>query len=199
MTNPGGGSDNEGIVKRTLLFLPLLLAACDTTPRVGGLRTPPPAVIAPAEAWEGLERIAVVPPDNWTTDLRLQYMNWFRAVIASYLGRKGWAFVSQPVVNRSMTEWKFTMAGELTLFTPKELCDKWGCDAILFWDIRRVGGDSAELSFACVKANGTMLWATGERAFIPLYNVIEPSDMSWKIRLLAMAIGDSLRDFPVRP
>lgn len=142
--------------------------------------------------------MAVVPPDNWTTDLRLQYTNWFRAVIASYLEQKGWTFVPQPVVNRSMTEWKFTMAGELALFTPEELCEKWGCDALLFWDIRDVGGDRAELSFACVKSDRTMLWATGERAFVSMYNVIDPSEIPWKVRLIGMAIGDSLRDFPVR-
>ncbi len=185
-------------MKRVFLLLPVLLAACDTTPRVGGLRTPPPAVIAPTEKWEGVVRIAVVPPANWTTDLRLQYTNWFRGVIASYLGMRGWEFVPQVVVNRAMTGWKFTIAGEVAMFTPQELCEKWGCDALLFWDIRKVRSDSADLSFSCVKSDGTMLWATGERSFSPMYNVIDPSEIPGKIRLLSMAIGDSLRDFPVR-
>ncbi|MDP6958242.1 MAG: hypothetical protein QF645_05445, partial [Planctomycetota bacterium] len=166
-------------------------------PTVGGLRTPPPEKIAPSEDWEGVKKVAVIPPANWTTDIRLQYTNWFRAVIAAYLSPKGWTFVSQAVVNRSMSGWKFTMAGELVLFTAQELCEKWECDAIFIWDIKEASYGRTVLSFSFLKADGTMLWATGERSFVPLYNIIDPSNIPSKLRIIGMGIGDSLRDFPV--
>lgn len=184
-------------MRNLILLFPFLFVACDTTPTVGGLRTPPPAVVAPEADWKGVKRVAVVPPANWTTDIRLQYTNWFRGVIAAYLAPKGWTFVPQVVVNRSMSEWKFTIAGELMLFTTREMCDKWECDAILFWDIREAGYGATKLSFSFLRADGKMLWATGERAFVPLYNIIDPSEIPSKVRIIGMGIGDSLRDFPV--
>ena len=83
------------------------------------------------------------------------------------------------------------------LFTSKEMTDKWGCDAILVWDILEAGYGATKLSFSFIRADGKMLWATGERSFVPMYNIIDPSNIPSKVRLIGMGIGDSLRDFPV--
>lgn len=167
-------------------------------PRVGGTRQPKPAVAAAPEAWAGVATLAVVPPDSWTTDLDLPYFNWFRAVIMAYLNEKGWAGVPLPVIHRSMTGWKFTLAGELGMFTPKELCEKWGCEAIVYWDIFEEGGEEVELAFSCVKVDGTILWASGARRFDPLYNVVSGTSLKHQHRKYSMAIGECLRDFPVK-
>jgi len=172
------------------VFALLALAACDTTPTVGGHHQPPPAVCAPADQWRGVRTLAVCPPDNWTNDLRLQYTNWFRAVIASYLQGKGYEFVPQVVLNRSMTKWKFTLAGELGLFKPAELCAEWKCDALIYWSIL----NENRLAFACVKADGTTLWATGERVLVPVYKIVGED----RRRIFGVAIGECLRDFPGR-
>jgi len=179
--------------------LAVLAVGCGAgTPRVGGQRQPKPAVAAVPEAWKGVATVAVLPPDNWTTDLDLPYTNWFRAVIMAYLNGKGWATVSLPILHRSMTGWKFTFAGELGMFTAKELCEKWGCDALVFWDIMEEGGEQVELAFSCIKADGTVLWASGARRFDPEYNVVGHFSHTDQHRKYGMAIGECLRDFPVR-
>ncbi|MBI2900464.1 MAG: hypothetical protein HYY17_09770 [Planctomycetes bacterium] len=180
-------------MRAAAIFL-LLAAACDTTPTVGGHRQPPPAVVAPPDQWQGVRVLAVTPPDNWTTDLELQYTNWFRAVIMAYLERKGFETVPLPVIHRSMRKWKFTLAGELALFRPSELCQEWKCDAIVCWDILRDG----QLSFSCIKADGTMLWASGPRRLEPVYNIVVDSPLTSQHRTFSVTICECLRDFPRR-
>lgn len=176
-------------------LVPLVfLLACDSTPRMGGRTQPPPAVRAEPAHWQGVRVLAVCPPENWTHDLKLDHTNWFRAVIMSYLRARGWEFVPQAVVNRSLVRWKFTMAGELGLFKPAELCAEWKCDAVVFWDILKEG----ELGFACVKADGTLLWASGPRRLHPDYNIVGSTDCSDDHRKMSIAICECLRDFPAR-
>ena len=172
----------------------ILAAGCDTTPTVGGHKQPPPAVVKPPEDWKGVGTLAVCPPDNWTTDLDLQYTNWFRAVIMTYLNRRGYDTVPQVVVNRSMTKWKFSLAGELGMFKPSELCKEWNCDGLIFWDILRDG----ELSFSCLRADGTMLWASGPRKLVPLYNIVGDTPLTGQHRTFSVTICECLRDFPAR-
>lgn len=172
---------------------------CDSTPRVGGHKQPPPALAAAPEAWQGVSTLAVMPPDNWTTDIDLQYTNWFRAVIMACLHPRGWNLVSLPVVHRAMTGWKFTMVGELGMFKPSELCQKFGCDALVYWDILETGSSSAKLCFSCVKADGTVLWATGPRLLSPEYNIVEGREKLTDVyTTFSVAIGECLRDFPTR-
>ncbi len=186
-----------GIKQLALVALVPFLAACSSG-KAGRPDEREGEFHAPAEAWEGVARIAVLPPANETMDVSLEHRTWYRAVVMTHLQQHGWACTPIADVNRSLIRWKFTVPGEVAQFTAEELAEAFGCDAIFSWAIIEASGNSAVLDFALHKRDGTVLWASGERAFRPAYEIIESTDLRPMDRAISMAVHEALLDFPVR-
>ena len=154
-----------------------------------------PEVQAPPEAWAGVRRIAVLPPDNWTLDVGFEYIAWYRAVIHELLREKGFDVAPLADVNRFFLKNKFSQAGEANSYSPAELAKAFGSDAILYWAIT----DAApRMMFSLEKADGTPLWSTGEVALglgyvAPVSGRFNSTDGGF-----ALALGEILRHMPPR-
>jgi hypothetical protein len=155
-----------------------------------------PQTLAAPEAWAGLARIAVMPPDNWTPSIGPEYVAWHRAVIAELLREKGYATTPLVDVNRFMLRNKFTLAGEVRIYSIAELAKELQADAVLFWDITAEGG---RLNVDLVKADGTALWGTGEVALDLAYNAPVSGSFRGEDETIALALHEILRRLPPRP
>lgn len=154
-----------------------------------------PEVEGPPDAWKGVTRIAVMPPDNWTLDVGLEYITWYRAVAHELLREKGYHVVPLADVNRFFLKNKFTIAGEAGAYTVQELAKTFQADAILYWAIT---DNAPGLMFSLEKADGTVLWGTGEVALrlthvAPVARAYNQGDGG-----IALALGDILRHLPGR-
>jgi hypothetical protein len=172
----------------------LVLAGCMSG--VASSRRLRPQTLAPGDAWQGVRRLAVMPPDNWTTEIGPEYVAWHRAVIAELLRERGYEVVPLVEVNRFMLKNRFTLAGEVRIYTMQDLAKELGADAVLFWDITASG---ARLNVDLVKADGTALWGTGEVALdlaylVPLRGSYRSIDGDF-----ALALHEILRRLPPRP
>jgi len=179
----------------------VLLAAAGCGPIAKSSRHLKPDVQAPPEQWQGVARIAVLPPDNWTHDLGLEYITWYRALVHDLLRAKGYAVTPLVDVNHFLLKNKFTMAGEATMYPPDELGKHLGADAILYWDITQPGNtvrDGPCLNFNLIKADGTALWCTGEARLSLAYNAPTQGGFDNQDRELALAISEVLRRIPAR-
>jgi hypothetical protein len=142
-----------------------------------------------------VRRIAVLPPDNRTTDIGVEYITWYRAVIHELLREKGYDVAPLVEVNRFFRKNKFTVAGEVGIYKVPELCQTFGVDAILYWAFT---SDAPRVMFSLEKTDGTPLWCTGEVALglthvAPLggrYNAYDGP--------MALALGEILRHLPRR-
>lgn len=174
------------------LAIAILLAGCTGMKSSRRLK---PEVIGPLEAWSGVNRIAVLPPDNWTLDVGFEYIAWYRAVIHELLREKGYAVTPLAEVNRFFLKNKFMQAGEANSYTPAELAQSLGADAILYWAIT----DAApRMMFSLEKADGTPLWCTGEVALglshvAPVSGRFHQTDGGF-----ALALGEILHHMPTR-
>lgn len=170
----------------------LLLAACGT-PASSSRRLKPETVAAP-EAWKGVGRLVVMPPDNWTADVGPEYQAWYRALLAELLREKGYEVAPVVDVNRFMLKNKFTLAGEVRLYSLEELAKEFRADALLFWDITGAG----RLNLDLLKDDGQRLWGTGE-VFLDLPYVARAST-SYRDgdHRFALALAEILRRFPRR-
>lgn len=154
-----------------------------------------PEVLGAPEAWQGVSRIAVLPPDNWTLDAGLEYVTWYRAVIHELLREKGYELAPLAQVNRFFLENRFSVAAEAGAYSTPELAKRFGVDAVLLWGIT---DKAPRLMFSLEKADGTPLWSTGEVALglthvAPVSGRFHDSD-----RGIALALGEILRHLPAR-
>jgi hypothetical protein len=177
-------------VKALPALLLLVLAACGTP--ASSSRRLKPETLAPAEAWKGVGRLAVLPPDNWTAHVGPEYQAWYRAVMAELLREKGYAVTPVVDVNRFMLKNKFTLAGEIRLYSVQELREEFRADALLFWDITGDGRINMDL----VKGDGQRLWSTGE-IYLDLPYVARPAgSYSDADHRFALALAEILRKLP---
>jgi len=177
---------------RVLLAALILLTGCTG---VKSSRRLKPEVQGPPEAWAGVARIAVLPPDNWTTDIGVEYITWYRAVIHELLREKGYDVAPLVDVNRFFRQNKFTVAGEVGIYNVSELAKRFNVDAILYW---AVTSDAPRMMFSLEKADGTLLWCTGEVALglshvAPVGGRFNAYDGG-----MALALGEILRHMPGR-
>lgn len=186
-----------GTKQLALAVLVPLLAAC-ASGKAGRPNGPEDSLRAPREEWQGVVRIAVLPPANETMDVSLEHRTWYRAVVMTHLKRHGWVCVPIADVNRPLVRWKFTVSGEVAQFTADELAEAFGCDAILSWAILEASGNSVVLDFVLHKRDDTVLWASGERTFRPDYKILESTELRPVDRSISMAVHEVLLDFPVR-
>ncbi|HYF01089.1 MAG TPA: GNA1162 family protein [Planctomycetota bacterium] len=170
------------------LLILLFLAACGTA---RSSRRAKPETLAPPEAWAGVARVAVLPPDNWTTSIGPEYVAWNRAVIAELLREKGYAVTPLAEVNRFLLRNRFTQAGEVRLYSMADLGKELSADAILFWDITGEG-----LNVDLVKADGTRLWGSGEVYLDLPYNAPVRAGVDER---MALSLHEILRKLPPRP
>lgn len=183
------------MIRAVLLALAVSAAGCSSG--VKSSRHLRPDALAPAEQWSGVGRIAVLPPDNWTVDVGYEYITWYRAVAHELLREKGYEVRPLAEVNRFLLQNKFTLPGEVTMYTPAELCQKLSADAVLFWDITRVG-ESPAVNINLLKSDGTLLLATGEVALGLKYKAIPKGSFAGTDGRLALALGEILRRIPNR-
>lgn len=178
---------------RFLTGLLVLLSACGTP--ASSSRRLRPETTAPPEQWKGVGRLAVLPPDNWTASVGPEYQAWYRAVMAELLREKGYAVTPLLDVNRFMLKNKFTLAGEVRLYSAEELCKEFQADALLFWDITGAG----RLNMDLVKADGSRLWGTGE-VYLDL-PYVAPTSRAYdrEDQRFALILAEILRKFPPRP
>ena len=170
----------------------LLLAACGT-PASSSRRLKPETVAAP-ELWKGVGRVTVMPPDNWTADVGPEYQAWYRALIAELLREKGYEPTPVVDVNRFMLKNKFTLAGEVRIYSVEELAKEFRSDALLFWDIT----GSGRLNMDLVKGDGRRLWGTGE-VYLDLPYAARPSgSYDAGDQRFALALAEILRKLPRR-
>lgn len=175
-----------------LIVLAVLAAGCASGQSSRRLK---PEVLAPPEAWQGVARIAVFPPDNWTTSIGPEYVAWYRAVIAALLAEQGYQVTPLVEVNRFMLRNRFTLAGEVRIYNSDELARELESDALFFWDIT---GPNATLNVDLVKADGTRLWGTGEVRLDLAYNALTRLDYRGGDRQVALALGEILKKLPRR-
>lgn len=180
-----------------VLLLALVVASAGCAPGVKSSRHLRPDALAPAEQWRGVGRLVVLPPDNWTPDVGYEYITWYRAVVHDLLREKGYEVRPLAEVNRFMRDNKFNVPGEATMYTPAELCRRLSADAVLYWDITGVG-ESPKLNLSLLKADGTVLWATGETALVLTYNAVAKGGYAPSDHRLALALGEILRRIPNR-
>jgi len=170
----------------------ILMAGC------GGVKSSrrlKPEVQGPPEAWAGVRRVAVLPADNWTYDIGLEYVTWYRAVIHELLREKGYDVVPLAEVNRFFRRNKFTVAGEAGIYSPASLCSEFRSDAVLYWAIT---DGAPRMMFSLEKADGTPLWSTGEVALGLGYVAPVSGSFAAGDRGIALALGEILRHLPGR-
>lgn len=170
----------------------LLIAGCSGVKSSRRLR---PEVQGAPETWTGVRRVAVLPADNWTFDLGLEYVTWYRAVIHELLREKGYDVVPLADVNRFFVRNKFTVAGEAGIYSPAKLCEALHSDAVLYWAIT---DGAPRLMFSLEKADGTPLWATGEVALGLAFVAPVSGHFNQGDRGVALALGEILRHLPRR-
>ena len=175
-------------------FAVLLLAGCMSG--VSSSRRLRPLTLAEVDAWKGVSRIAVLPPDNWTTEIGPEYVAWHRAVIAELLREKGYVVTPLVEVNRFMLRNRFTLAGEVRIYPMADLAKELGADAVFFWDITAPGG---RLNVDLVKADGTALWGTGEVALDLAFNVPLAHGYRGADGTIPIALHEILRRMPPKP
>jgi hypothetical protein len=178
---------------RLLLLVAVFAAGCGASRSSRRLK---PEIQAPPEAWQGVARIAVLPPDNWTTEVGAEHVAWHRAVIAQLVRERGYAVTPLVEVNRFMLRNRFTLAGEVRLYSTAELCAEFRSDAVLFWDIT---GGAGHLNMDLVKADGTRLWGTGEVHLDLPYDTLPQVAASGSDQRWALAFGEVLRRLPAKP
>lgn len=154
-----------------------------------------PKVEAPPEAWEGVARVAVLPPDNWTTDIGIEYVAWYRAVLHELLRERGYEVVPLAEVNRFMSRNRFALAGEIRMYSAEELAKEFTADALLFWDVTG-GGPTVNLFLA--KADGTPLWGTGEVHLSLPFNAYTRGSFNRADERFVLALSEILRHLPPR-
>ncbi len=177
--------------------LPLLLVLLAASAGCGGPRSArhlEAELVAPAPAWTGVVRVAVMPPDNWTHDLGLEYVTWYRAVIHEILAAKGYEPVPIAAVNRFLLRNRFTVSGEAAMYGPAELARELGADAVLHWNITTT---SPTLAFVLVKADGIALWSSGDASFRREYRMHPRAPGADQV--MAVTLSEILRKLPVRP
>ncbi len=173
-----------------------LILAVGCQAQVGVHRRLKPEVVAPPEAWAGVGRIAVLPPDNWTADVGLEHITWYRAVINELVRERGYDVAPLAEVNRFYRRNKFTVAGESGIYSTAVLAKEFGVDAILYWSIT---AEAPRMMLLLEKADGTPLWSTGDVGLAlgyvaPVSGRFHPDDKE-----IALALGEILRAFPGRP
>ena len=168
----------------------ILLAGCTGAASTRRLR---PELDAPAEQWVGVKRVAVFPPDNWTTDIGVEYVTWYRAVIHELLREKGYVVTPLVKVNRFMLENHFTLAGEVRIYSPEELAEELDADGLFFWDVTEFG---AQVNVDFVKADGTRLWSTGEVRLGLAYNAHPRQRVHRTDFRFSLVLSEILRRFP---
>ena len=179
-------------MRPTLVLLMLLLAGCGGVKSSRRLR---PEVQGTPEAWAGVRRIAVLPADNWTFDIGLEYVTWYRAVIHELLREKGYDVVPLSEINRFFVRNKFTVAGEAGVYSPANLCEAFRSDAVLYWAIT---DGAPRLMFSLEKSDGTPIWTTGEVALGLSFVAPVSGSFHGNDRGIALALGEVLRHLPRR-
>ena len=179
-------------MKTLAVVLAILAAGCGASRSSRRLK---PEIEAPPEAWQGVHRIAVLPPDNWTTTVGAEYVAWHRAVIAELLRERGYEVVPLVEVNRFMLRNRFTLAGEVRLYSMEELARELRADAVFFWDIT---GGAGNLNIDLVKGDGARLWGTGEVHLDLKYNSVSAERVGSSDREWALMFGEVLRKLPGR-
>jgi hypothetical protein len=155
-----------------------------------------PEVQAPPEAWAGVASIAVLPPDNWTMDVGLEYITWYRAVAHEILREKGYRVTPLVDINRFFLKNGFNLAGEAGSYTTPELAKHFGVDAVLIWAIT---SKDPKLMFSLEKADGTPLWCTGEVLLSLKYVAVSGGGFNGRDAEIALALGEILRHMPSKP
>ncbi len=178
----------------SVAFAALALAACghqtNTTRELGQ------ATIAPPEAWKGVGRIAVLPPDNWTHDIGLEYITWYRAVFNDSLRERGYRVTPVVEINRFMLKNRFNLTGEARAYAPADLCREFGSDAVMNWNIT---GDGPMIEMILTKADGTILWSSGEIALALQYNAHPNLSYAGEDHQFAVALYEVVLKMPMRP
>ncbi|HKS16648.1 MAG TPA: GNA1162 family protein, partial [Planctomycetota bacterium] len=136
-----------------------------------------------------------LPPDNWTMDVGVEYITWYRAVIHELLKEKGYDVAPLVEVNRFFRKNKFTVAGEVGVYSVAELARQFNVDAILYW---AVTSDSPRLMFSLEKADGTLLWCTGEVALVLSHVAHVEGRFNPYDGGMALGLGEILRHMPGR-
>jgi hypothetical protein len=170
-----------------------LITGCQAN--VGVHRRLKPEQVAPAEAWQGVARIAVMPPDNWTTDVGLEYITWYRAVVNELVREKGYEVAPLAEVNRFFRKNKFSVAGEAGIYSAADLAKQFGVDAILYWAITAAG---PRMMFLLEKGDGTALWSTGDVGLALGYVAPVSGGFNSDDKVIALALGEILRVLPRR-
>jgi len=173
------------------------LAACGSAGRKHRKKVDEAPPVDPA-AWNGVATVAVMPPDCWTIDIDLEFVVWYRGVINEILRQRGWGVVPCVQVNRTLNELRFGMAGELSQLSPEETATKFGCNAMLYWAILQ-SDSTIEIAFELIKADGTKLWSSGSYKFKTPFLAHPEGAADSKSQSMAMALGEALKKFPVRP
>ncbi len=176
-----------------VLLAAALAAGCQGSAK--GSRHMRPELEAPAEAWKGVGTIVVMPPDNWTSDLGLEYIGWYRAVINELVRERGYAAVPVAEVNRFMLSNKFALGGEVRLYGVDELARTFKADAVMYWNIT-AGGPVLEIFID--KADGTKLWSSGEVRLKLKFNAYPSGGYHGSDDEFAMVLGDIVRRLPGR-
>ena len=177
-----------------LVLAMALLAGCGG-PHVGIHRRLKPEVLAPAEAWAGVAKIAVMPPDNWTLDVGLEHVTWYRAVVHELLRERGWEVVPLVDVNRFMLKNRFTFTGELGAYQTSELAEAFDAHAVLYWTIT---DKAPRVAFNLERADGTTLWTTGDIALSLSHVAPVGGRYGQEDKGIALTLGEVLRAFPAR-
>jgi hypothetical protein len=178
---------------RTLLVAVVLTAGCGA--HVGVHHRLKPEVQAPAEGWAGVGRIAILPCDNWTTDVGLEYITWHRAVIHELVREKGYDVVPLAEINRFYRKNKFSVAGEAGIYSSAELAKQFTADAILYWAIT---ADGPRMMFLLEKSDGTPLWSTGDVGLGLGYVAPVSGRFNDDDKRIVLALGEILRALPRR-
>jgi len=181
-------------MKHALLLAAAAAVAAGCGPAGKSTRNLKPDAQAPAEAWRGVATVAVLPPNSWT-DHGLEYVAWYRAVIAESLRQKRYNVVPLVQVNRFMIDRKFHLSGELGMFETKELADAFRADALLSWQITN---DGPVLEVVLQKADGTILWATGEVRLGTKFKWYTSGQYHGQDDEFALALTEILRRLPER-
>ncbi|HZL73717.1 MAG TPA: GNA1162 family protein [Planctomycetota bacterium] len=173
----------------------ILVLAVGCQANVGVHRKLKPEQVAAADAWKGVARIAVMPPDNWTTDVGLEYITWYRAVVNELVREKGYEVASLAEVNRFFRKNKFSVAGEAGIYSAADLTKQFGVDAILYWAITAGG---PRMMFLLEKGDGTALWSTGDVGLALGYVAPVRGGFNSDDKEIALALGEILRALPPR-
>ncbi len=186
-------------MKRLLLLATCLatLAACGSMGRKHRKKLDETPPVDPA-SWTGVATIAVMPPECQTIDIDLEYVVWYRGVLNELLRQRGWSVVPCVQVNKTLNGLHFGTAGELGQIPYPDTAARFGCDAMLYWDIKQ-SDSTIEIGFELMKGDGTRLWASGSYRLKVPFLAHPQGGADSKSQSMAMALGEALRTFPVHP